>query len=66
MCLEITTAPPGPAWPRQLERGNDLLLDIDVQGAAQVRRNMPQADQHFHTSSQSGCAGEAIAQPQPR
>lgn len=24
-------------------RGNDLLLDIDVQGAAQVRRNMPQA-----------------------
>ena len=26
-----------------LERGNDLLLDIDVQGAAQVRRNMPQA-----------------------
>jgi guanylate kinase len=23
--------------------GNDLLLDIDVQGAAQVRRNMPQA-----------------------
>ena len=25
------------------ERGNDLLLDIDVQGAAQVRQNMPQA-----------------------
>jgi guanylate kinase len=25
------------------ERGNDLLLDIDVQGAAQVRHNMPQA-----------------------
>jgi guanylate kinase len=24
-------------------RGNDLLLDIDVQGAAQVRRNMPEA-----------------------
>ncbi|MHB1674149.1 MAG: guanylate kinase [Acidobacteriaceae bacterium] len=24
-------------------RGNDLLLDIDVQGAAQVRQNMPQA-----------------------
>lgn len=24
-------------------RGNDLLLDIDVQGAAQVRRHMPQA-----------------------
>lgn len=24
-------------------RGHDLLLDIDVQGAAQVRRNMPQA-----------------------
>ncbi|MHB1959573.1 MAG: guanylate kinase [Acidobacteriaceae bacterium] len=24
-------------------RGNDLLLDIDVQGAAQVRHNMPQA-----------------------
>lgn len=24
-------------------RGNDLLLDIDVQGAAQVRKNMPQA-----------------------
>lgn len=24
-------------------RGNDLLLDIDVQGAAQVRKSMPQA-----------------------
>jgi guanylate kinase len=24
-------------------RGNDLLLDIDVQGAAQVRQNMPEA-----------------------
>ncbi|MEO6965692.1 MAG: guanylate kinase [Acidobacteriaceae bacterium] len=24
-------------------QGNDLLLDIDVQGAAQVRRNMPEA-----------------------
>ena len=24
-------------------RGNDLLLDIDVQGAAQVRKNMPEA-----------------------
>jgi guanylate kinase len=28
---------------RAAERGNDLLLDIDVQGAAQVRQNMPQA-----------------------
>jgi guanylate kinase len=28
---------------RAAARGNDLLLDIDVQGAAQVRQNMPQA-----------------------
>ena len=25
------------------ERGNDLLLDIDVQGAAQIKRNLPEA-----------------------
>ena len=42
-CLVTFMARLAPAWPRPLPRGNDLLLDIDVQGAAQVRRNMPQA-----------------------
>ncbi|PYT06048.1 MAG: guanylate kinase, partial [Acidobacteria bacterium] len=32
----------GPAR-RILESGRDLLLDIDVQGAAQVRRRLPEA-----------------------
>ena len=44
------------------ESGNDLLLDIDVQGAAQVKQRIPDGGKHLHSASEparnwrSGCA----------
>ena len=32
-------------------RGNDLILDIDVQGAAQVKEKMPRGGEHLYSSA---------------
>ena len=40
---ETTTARPGGSCARAKQRGHDLLLDIDVQGAAQVKEKLPEA-----------------------
>ena len=42
-------------------RGNDLILDIDVQGAAQVKKKTARGGQHLHPSAVAGGAGEPAA-----
>ncbi len=46
------------------EEGKDLLLDIDVQGAAQIKRKIPDGGKHLHSASQPAGTGEAVAHPQ--
>ena len=49
---------------RQAEAsGNDLLLDIDVQGAAQIKKKTPGGGEHLHSSAGPGEAGMAVAEP---
>ena len=48
--------------------GHDLLLDIDVQGAAQIKAKIPAGCQHFCASARIGrhwSGGSAIAAPIP-
>ena len=40
---ETTTAPRAAFCRRPEQKGHDLLLDIDVQGAAQIKRKLPEA-----------------------
>ena len=47
------------------EKGTDLLLDIDVQGAEQIKRKLPQAISIFILPPESHGTGKAFAQPQP-
>ncbi len=59
----------GTAWQslRDAEaRGKDLLLDIDVQGAAQVRKNIPDAGEYLRHASDERRPRGAIAKSQPR
>ncbi len=42
-CMETITAPPGRFLREAEEKRHDLLLDIDVQGAAQIKRKLPDA-----------------------
>ena len=49
-----------------LTAGHDLMLDIDVQGAAQVRAKMPEAVGIFVLAAQPQGAAHAPAQSQPR
>ncbi len=46
--------------------GHDLLLDIDVQGAAQVRKAMPEAVSIFVMPPNSQSSAHPPAQSQPR
>ena len=39
--------------------GNDLLLDIDVQGAEQIKRKLPGSGEHFHYAAGSQGFGGA-------
>ena len=48
------------------QNGRDLLLDIDVQGAAQIQRQTPRRHQHLHSASGSQDAGRTFAQAQRR
>ena len=45
-------------------RGNDLLLDIDVQGASQLQSEHAGGDQHLHPAADQAGVGEAPAPPQ--
>ncbi len=50
-----------------LEQGTDVLLDIDVQGAAQIRKTQDQVGKRFagrclHHAADAGRAGKAAAQ----
>ena len=38
-----TTAPPGAFCAKRRQKEHDLLLDIDVQGAAQIKKKLPEA-----------------------
>jgi hypothetical protein len=46
--------------------GRDLLLDIDVQGARQVRAEDSRGGQHLCHAAQSKGLAHPIAQSQPR
>ena len=43
MSLEITTEQPAASYAKPEKNGHDLLLDIDVQGAEQIKRKLPDA-----------------------
>ena len=43
--------------------GKDLVLDIDVQGARQLRSRVPRRGQHLHIAPLSRRTGEAVAGP---
>ena len=36
---------------KQLESGNDVILEIDIQGALQVKKKLSERCFHFHTAS---------------
>ncbi len=44
-------------------RGNDLLLDIDVQGASQIKQRDSGGGEHLYSSARPGEAGMAVAEP---
>ena len=46
--------------------GTDLLLDIDVQGAAQIKAKIPARAQHLRVAAQSRNSGMALAQSRLR
>ncbi len=46
------------------QEGSDLLLDIDVQGAAQIKSQDPAGVQHFRVAARSAHTG--VAAPQSR
>ena len=52
-------------FPR-LERGIDVLLDIDVQGAEQVMARCPRGARHLRPAAELPGPGAAAAQPGPR
>ncbi len=45
------------------QTGQDLLLDIDVQGAQQIKRKAPAGGQHFHSAARPQHFGTKVAHP---
>ena len=49
---------------KELVSGRDILLEIDWQGAEQVRRLMPRCNFHLHFASVPVCPGNPFERPQ--
>jgi guanylate kinase len=49
--------------PRRMAR--TCLLDIDVQGAAQIKQKLPGASQYFHSAARPPTLEKRLAHPQP-
>jgi len=51
---------------RAEQKGSDLLLDIDVQGAEQIKRKLPQAVSIFILPPNRSELEKRLRKPQPR